>query len=211
MNIFRVTDLGRPTQLREGRVIGATFTGADSDSGWYRLLPDGVTASRTGANKLTLNNLRADVDGINFAGWYVFIVNDGYYQRRRIFSSDGDTITVKPDLDLTHQTDGTELGETDIRYILMPRFLNAPIVRFEQNGTGTMLIAYSTQLVMPGPTGYSREVATGETADPTLIEIGKLQPNTLLDMPTADLRDIFYQFTSASEDNKFNWGEYQIQ
>ena len=209
MNLYQSTALFRPTMIRMGAVIAATLDGSSSDSGWYRMLPDGVTAARPEQNQLRLDNLRADIAGVNLVGWQVFIANDGYIQNRRIVDIDGTVITVKPEFDLGDVDD--PLPETDIRYILVPNLLNPFNIYFDEDGSDELEIAYSTSFIAPGATGYSRELVSGETASPVLINAAVLKPDTSLELPTIHLHDLFYRFTTPSDTNKIRWGEYLIR
>ena len=208
MNSYQSTDVFKPTMIRSGEVIGATLNGSASDSGWYRLLPDGVTASRPSANQLQLNNLRTDIANINLADWTVHVANEGHFQSRSIIDIDGTLITVRSDF---LWPDDNPLPTTDVRYILVPNLLNPLNIYMDDDSGGELEIAYSTERLVPGVDGYSREVVSGETASPTLIEISKIEPGISAQLPTAHLRNLFYRFTMPSDDNKIRWGEYLIQ
>ena len=198
----------RPTGIAARPIIGASLTGSASDSGWYRIMPDGVTATRPAQDELMLDNLRADISGVNLTGWRVHIANDGYRQDRRIIDINSNVIKVKP---VFHLGDADNLlGEDDIRYILTPRLLNPLNIHFDKDSQGTLEIAYSTDFVAPGGTGYSREVVSGESISPTLKTIMNLNPNTTLAIPSIQIQDLFYRFSNASDDNKIRWGEHLI-
>ena len=207
---FASDETFKPTQIRQSGIIGASFTGASTDSGWYRVLPDGVTATRPADNQLMLENLRADVEGINLQGWTVIVLNDGFVQQREIMKSEDGLITVKPKFRLTHESDGTELGTDDIRYILLPNLLKTLNITFDDDSAGSLEIGYSTRLLAPGLNGYSREMVTGDTGSPTIITIAELSAGTGVIIPAALVDNLFYRFTTASDDNKIYWGEQRV-
>lgn len=209
MRQYQSTDQFRPTMLTQGPVVGATIDGTSADAGWYRLLPDGVTAARPSMDELTLNNLRPDITAVNLVDWKVYIVNTDHFQERRIINVNADTIQVKPVFDLGEEAN--PLGSTDIRYILMPQLLNALNVHFDEGSDGNLEIGVPTEFIIPGASGYSREIAAGDTVTATMKTIAVLPAGTALECPSRYLRSIFYRYTNASNDNKIRWGNYLIQ
>ena len=211
MNAQLATDaIFRTTELSARSIIGASLTGSASDSGWYRLLPDGVTATRPADNQLMLANLRSDVDGIDLKGWIAIIANDGYRQERQIVESENGLITIKPGLRLQSRIADEELGADNIRYILTPRLLNSLNIAFDNASSGELEIGYSTSDLVPGIAGYSREIVSGETADPTIISIASIAPGNTIAIPVVIIDNLFYKFTSSSADNRFYWGEQHL-
>ena len=200
MNDFAIDRGGRTTRLRRGPVIAGQIQGSESGAGWYRIMPDGVGASRPQANQLQLTNIRADVESVNVAGWRVLIADDDFLEDRRIDVSDSGLLTVYPQFD-------TPLL-TGIRYILVPKLLNPLSVSFE--GMGTLEIAYSADFQPPGIAGYSREELAGETGAPTLVVVSELQPGSTTSFPVTDVDNLFYRFTMPSDDNVLTWGEHRV-
>lgn len=210
MSDYTTDRLGRITRLRRSGIVGATVTGASTDTGWYRLLPDGVTATRPGTNQLNLQNIRSDVDGIDLTGWRVVLANPGFVQDAIIIAMDGGVITTYDDF-ATVSRDGMLLGVDNIRYILTPQLLNSLNITFDSAGEGKMRIGYTPELIVPGAPGFSREEVTGDTRTPTIIDYLDLSPGQSVSIPVSDARNLFYQWTTASDANLFYWGEHSIR
>lgn len=195
---------GRSTALRFGGVVGSDFTGSASDSGWYRLMPDGTTATRPSGttDQLTLTNKRSDIEGINLTGWYLYLADTR--TAYEIISDDGQTVTVYGDFP-------DSVPSMGVRYIVYPRFVNALNLSYDAGSSGRIEIAYSTDFLAPGITGYSREVISGATASPTLKTFSRLNPRELVAIKSSVVRDLFYQFTQPDDANRFYWGEHRVR
>lgn len=208
---FATDSLFRPTQISERPIIAATIQGSSADSGWYRLCPDGTTATRLSTNELMLDNLRDDITDVDLNDWILILANDGYLQRREIYgASDGAQVTVKPEFRLESDDGTSELGTTDIRYILLPQLLNPLNIAFNDGGEGNLEIGYSTEFLKPGLGGYSREVVSADTGSPTIIQIASLSVGRSIIIPAAAVDNLFYRFTSPSNDNRIFWGEQRL-
>lgn len=198
MGEFYVDRGGRGTDLRFGDPFGFELSGTASDSGWYRLLPDGINATRS-AEVVQLQNVRADVSGVNLYAWSIQF--DIPRLTVPILSLDASgSLRLEYDVDI---------ADTGLRYILVPGLVNELNVRFD--GMGSLTLAYSTDYIRPGTVGYSREEVTGETASPTLKRLENLGSGESLELPYSDVSNVFYQFTDPDDDNKVSWGEVEIQ
>ena len=144
MSDFAVDTGGRPTGLRYRGVVGAMVTGTATDSGWYRVLPDGVTASVPlgQTDQLTLTNLRLDVLGVDFRGWLLVIANAGLEQVREVVLTEAGTVTVDAAFDPV-------LPATGVRYILSPRLLNAFHIVSDPELSSVLEVAYTPEFLMP--------------------------------------------------------------
>ena len=209
-NEFQTDSTNRQTPIRLGKPLGGMLDGTASDSGWYRLLPDGIGATRTGTKTMTLVDIRADVDGIDLSSWFIMIANDGYEQTLDILSNDGNEITLRGEIKLDPGNTGTELPETEIRYILIPKFLNTINIHFDQESDGGLDIGYTPGFLAPGGIGYSREEVSGETVSPILLAVVMIRPGGGISFKSSDMTDVFYRFTEASDDNRISWGEHKI-
>ena len=211
MNDYSTDDSGVSTRLRRTGIVGGAIEGAVSDSGWYRLLPDGVTATRPAGtvSQLQLDNIRDDVDGLDLSGWSLIVANEGFLQQHSLIKTDEDVVTVYNRLDLK-DVDGNDLGDSDIRYILSPMFLNKLHITFDTESEGTLEIGYTGEFLAPGAGGYSREVVSGESATPVLKTLLTLSPGQSIAINAASGRDIFYRFTTASASNRIFWGEQHL-
>ena len=205
MSDFAVDTGGRPTGLRYRGVVGAMVTGTATDSGWYRVLPDGVTASVPlgQTDQLTLTNLRLDVLGVDFRGWLLVIANAGLEQVREVVLTEAGTVTVDAAFDPV-------LPATGVRYILSPRLLNAFHIVSDPESLSVLEVAYTPEFLMPGGVGYSREEIAGETVSPSLVRLANLPAGSGIRLPFADVRNLFYRWRSASVSNRFAWGEQWV-
>ena len=195
---YAIDRQGKPAPVRMGEMIGGKILGTPDNGGWYRLAPDGVGASRTAVNQLTIGNIRADVEFADFRGWRVRIMDGlGGVDERLVDSSTASVLTVYPGFSLA--------ADSDIRYVLFPTLLHPLCVSFD--GMGKLELAYTTDFLLPGVTGYSREVISGETATPTVQMFGSLNSGDCIELRSTDLEDIFYRFTMSSDDNAVFWGE----
>ena len=209
---FRTDESNRGTFLRLGKVLALKITGSDDESEWYRLLPDGIDATRDADFTLTLQNLRSDIDpSILRDDWLLLIANDGYEQVIDILNVNGDIILPRSPINLDPKSTGTPLPETDIQYVLLPEWLNGLNVYFDSESEGTVKISYTTEFLAPGGVGYSRQEESGNIVTPTLKPLTVLYPGDSVDIRASDVRDIFYQYSSPSESNKITWGECEIQ
>ena len=209
MSIFARDSILNKTSLRESGIVAYSIEGSASDSGWYRLMPDGIAGSLVGDYAVSLSNLRNDVDGISFEDWLLIVANDGFKQARKLLNSDDANLRLDIPVEKI-SADGTVLDENDIRYILVPRLLNPLRVYFGAESQGKLEFAFSRDLLKPGASGYSREVVAGETITSSLFEFIPLEPGRGMEFPFVGVENIFYRFTDPSDDNRIHWGENRV-
>ena len=200
MNELATGDLNRKLPLRYGGLLGTTLEGASTDTGWYRVVPDGVAATRVAdtGTEVMLDDLRSDMIGISLSGWHLWILNDGYEQAYEILSTEGNVVTLYQSL-----KNGTP--DTGLRYVLVPVLVIPFRIGFK--GNGRLEVGQSGDIVVPGLSGFSREVISGDMGTPTIIPLRKLTSGTQVRIPATDVTGIFYRFTEADDGNVIEWGE----
>ena len=191
--------------LRYGEIFGYTIDLSVGDSGWYRLVPDGVTATRSNVSSVNLDNLRSDIDGIRLDSWSLLIANENYDQQIDIVDSEDVLVNLLTDLRLDNDVDDVLLGEDSIEYVLIPSMV-LPL-EIVLGGDGLLEIGYSTEFVVPGVDGYSREVVSGRTLNPTIKIIAAISDGHSVVVPTNVVRDLFYRVTNHDDDSKVFWRE----
>ena len=209
MSAYSVDGENYPTRIRQrntadfvSSILGLKIQGTASDLGWYRLCPDGIMGSRNGSNVFTLANLRADVDGLDFRDWVLIVANLGFEQDRDIVKTEGNVVTVSTMFNLLES-----LPESGLRYVLMPSLLNDLNVVFAEGSEGMLELAHTAQFLEPGGVGYSREEISGNVVSPVLKLFGTYEPGENVEIPIRDIRNLFYRFSDASDDNEIFWGE----
>ena len=141
----------------------------------------------------------------NLVGWFLDIASVGAVQRRRVVASSvsegAGELTVDAPFD-------PSLPATGVRYILQPRFLNPVSVYFE--GSGLLSVGYTPDRLVPGVTGYSREVVPGETATPRVVVLSRLATGSSMFIPIYQVGDLFYQYLTPAAGNMVGWGEMSM-
>ena len=197
--------LGRSLPLRYGSVIGSTLQGTAADTGWYRVFPDGIMGTRpeSTVHNIEIANLRADVVGMNLSGWRIIAGAGDSHEVHEILS-------VTSGIIKTYRVIGNDVPASDIRFVLVPELVNPLQIFFDEDSEGTLELSYSTDFLLPGFSGYSREVLSGAVATPTLITFATLTPGQGASIPATILENLFYRFTTPSANNEFNWGEHIV-
>lgn len=200
MSVFGTTRLNQLTPLRFDGIVGAVLTGSASDSGWYRLVPDGIDGVRSHGNGLELSNLRSDVAEIDFKGWKIWVSEGNFRAESTVHKHENGVIEGYGSLKIPPES------ASEIRYILYPELLLPLKVQF-LDGTGRLELGFSTKFLVPGVSGFSRQVVTGETTDISVKLFASLQVTEMVEIPVSSIHNIFYQFTEPGAENKLGWTE----
>lgn len=190
---------GNPTMVREGDPIGGYLTpetpspGVGGSVAWYRLMPQGNTASvdQDNPRQLNIGGLRSDIEAVD--GWNLVILNTGYYEHHKIVSHDGNAVQLDQAMQHHRHHKDTPIA---IAWVMFPS-IDVPlsITYFADPSAADnklMIGVAKTEVYAPTPKEYIK-VANGQ----------------MLIMNTQQLHKIFYSNAGHAND-RISWGEHYI-